>query len=98
MYEVVVEAMGKVGSLYDVTWKYWVQSHDAGAGKYSEGKADLFRTDPPYNVRTNQNRYFPEYHSFMKPDMEDMVFMVQDVLTNGGHRHVFLSKLQLGDW
>lgn len=58
-------------------------------------KIDLILTDPLYNVRRKLKLQIPNYGSFIKDYIADMVGMCDDYLTVGVHSLMLRSTVQI---
>ena len=59
---------------------------------------DLVLTDPPYNIRREQNRPNSSHDVLSKQDMVKFVDLVDGTLVRGGHAVVYCSFLQFHQW
>ena len=62
------------------------------------GKVKLVLSDPPFNIRAEQERRNSHYDSLTLDDMWNVAITCSDLLMPGGHVFLFCSAEQFGNW
>ena len=62
------------------------------------GKVKLILSDPPFNIRAEQERRNSHYDSLSLDDMWNVAITCSDLLMPGGHVFLFCSAEQFGHW
>ena len=63
-------------------------------GKKIDGAVGLVLTDPPYMVRSEDERVNSAHDVITQEEMVDFAELVDDVLRDGGHAHIFCATRQ----
>lgn len=75
-----------------------LDDHEYIALEVIEEKVQLVLTDPPYNIRREQNKIDSDYDSMTRDDMEEVVKVIGRALRSGGHGIIFCSYQQYEKW
>ena len=98
--ETVLEAMEPFAQLVSSDFESFMDAYETIFHKQPDlaGQVQLILTDPPYNIRNENNFSNSSYDLLTKDQMRGVVDLVYELLRPGGHAIIFCSIQQFTRW